>query len=229
MVTNTLAFFPVSVSTSRNCCGETHHYSSLSPPLSSFPGNKLFTKHSNSGTFLLRCRRSTVAKVLSCFPTEKFSSQKSPRWSASALKSFGLAEVEAFKLQHATTGTESLILGILVEGTSQAAKFLRANGVNIFKVKDGIVNLLGRSDYFFFPSQGCCPLSEQAQRALDLAVEEKLKSGDNEEMTPTDVLLGIWSDTESAGHKILASLGFNDEKAKELVQSSNQDRAFSLK
>lgn len=30
------------------------------------------------------------------------------------------------------------------------------------------------------------------------------------------LLLGIWSEVESPGHKILATLGFDDDKAKEL-------------
>ena len=33
------------------------------------------------------------------------------------------------------------------------------------------------------------------------------------------MLLGIWSEKDSAGHKILASLGFDDDKANELAKS----------
>lgn len=35
----------------------------------------------------------------------------------------------------------------------------------------------------------------------------------------THMLLGIWSQKESAGQIILASLGFDDEKAKELAKT----------
>lgn len=31
------------------------------------------------------------------------------------------------------------------------------------------------------------------------------------------LLLGIWAQKDSAGHKVLAALGFNDEKAKEVA------------
>lgn len=61
-------------------------------------------------------------------------------------------------------------------GTSLAAKFLRENGITLFKVRDEIVNLLGRSDMYFFSPEHP-PLTEPAQKALDWAVEEKLKSG----------------------------------------------------
>ncbi|GMP24206.1 hypothetical protein CsSME_00001550 [Camellia sinensis var. sinensis] len=45
-----------------------------------------------------------------------------------------------------------------------------------------------------------------------------LKS-ENGEITTTHLLLGIWSEKESAGHKIMAALGFDDEKAKEIAKS----------
>ncbi|GKU95430.1 hypothetical protein SLEP1_g8794 [Rubroshorea leprosula] len=66
------------------------------------------------------------------------------------------------------------------------------------------------------------PLTEDAQRALDWAVDQKLKSGDGGEITTIDLLLSIWSEAESPGHKILAALGFNDDKAKELTSLSSE-------
>lgn len=33
------------------------------------------------------------------------------------------------------------------------------------------------------------------------------------------LLLGIWAQKESAGHIVMATLGFNDEKAKELAKT----------
>lgn len=42
------------------------------------------------------------------------------------------------------------------------------------------------------------------------------------EVMPAHILLGIWSEVESPGHKILATLGFTDEKAKELESFASQ-------
>ncbi|RYR77979.1 ATP-dependent Clp protease ATP-binding subunit CLPT2, chloroplastic isoform X1 [Arachis duranensis] len=137
------------------------------------------------------------------------------RWSGKAIKSFAMGELEARKLKYPTTGTEALIMGILIEGTNVAAKFLRANGITLFKVRDETVKLLGKADRFFFSPEHP-PLTEEAQRALDWAVDEKLKSGDGGEITTAHILLGVWSEVESPGHKILSILGFNDEIAKEL-------------
>jgi hypothetical protein len=43
--------------------------------------------------------------------------------------------------------------------------------------------------------------------------------GEDGEVTANHLLLGIWSDKESAGHKILYSLGFDDEKASLLAKT----------
>lgn len=65
---------------------------------------------------------------------------------------------------------------LFLAGTSLAAKFLRANGITLFKVREETVNLLGKSDLYFFSPEHP-PLTEPAQRALDWAVDEKIKSG----------------------------------------------------
>lgn len=68
------------------------------------------------------------------------------------------------------------LLSFSCAGTSEAAKFLRANGITLFKVREETVNLLGKSDMYFFSPEHP-PLTEPAQRALDWAIDEKLKSG----------------------------------------------------
>lgn len=42
--------------------------------------------------------------------------------------------------------------------------------------------------------------------------------GEDGEVTAAHFLLGIWSEKESAGHKIMAALGFDDAKAKEVAK-----------
>ncbi|KAK6135267.1 hypothetical protein DH2020_030988 [Rehmannia glutinosa] len=185
----------------------------------SFVGTELRVKPSSFGLIASKRFSSAVATVSFSLPTT---------WSARSIKSFAMAELEARKLKYPNTGTEALLMGILVEGTSLAAKFLRENGITLFKVRDETVNLLGKSDMYFFSPEHP-PLTEPAQRALDWAVEEKLKSGESGEITTTHLLLGVWSEKESAGHKILAGLGFDDEKAKELAKNMDKDIILSFK
>ncbi|KAL4317454.1 hypothetical protein S245_053678 [Arachis hypogaea] len=175
--------------------------------------------------------RATTATVSFSLPTTKPKADtidKIPQWSARSIKSFAMAELEARKLKYPNTGTEALLMGILVEGTSKAAKFLRANGVSLFKVREETVELLGKSDLYFFSPEHP-PLTEPAQKALDWAVDEKLKSGDGGEITVTHLLLGVWAQEGSAGRQILSTLGFNDEKAKELAKEINEDVDLSFK
>lgn len=61
-------------------------------------------------------------------------------------------------------------------GTNLAASFLRANGITHLKVRDETLKLLGKAD-MFDKSLENPPLTVQAQRALDWAVDAKIKSG----------------------------------------------------
>lgn len=49
-----------------------------------------------------------------------------------------------------------------------------------------------------------------------------VNAGDNGEVTTAHLLLGVWSQEESPGHKILVAFGFNDEKAKELKSAISE-------
>lgn len=129
-------------------------------------------------------------------------------------------------MRYPTTGTEGLLMGILVEGTSDAAKLMRANGITLLTVRDAAATILGKSEMFYF-SPMHPPLTESAQRALDWAVNEKLKSGEDGEVTANHLFLAIWSDKESAGHKVLASLGFDDQKASLLAKTAGEEKAMS--
>lgn len=160
--------------------------------------------------------RATVAFIIPYGkPEPAVPIEKIPKWSAKAIKSFTMAELEARKLKYPTTGTEALIMGILIEGTNFASKYLRANSITLLKVREETVKILGKGDFFYFSPKEP-PLTEDAQKALDWALDEKLKSGDSGEITTTHVLLGVWSQQGSPGYKVLSALGFNDEKAKEL-------------
>ncbi|KAM7259618.1 hypothetical protein ACFE04_015359 [Oxalis oulophora] len=179
-----------------------------------------FSNHNHHATLsTTKFTAATSSTVVSSLPTAKreraVANEEVPKWSWRAIKSFTMAELEARKLKSPYTGTEALLMGILKEGTSLASKFLRANGITLSKVHEEAVNLHGQIDKFFFSPEHP-PLTAEAQKALDWAIDHKIKSGNSGEVTTSDMLLGIWSEVESPGHKMLATFGFNDEKAKEL-------------
>ncbi|KAI3501175.1 hypothetical protein L1887_29037 [Cichorium endivia] len=178
-----------------------------------------FPLHSSKLRPYLPKTRTIAATVTFSLPTanpERVNpTDKSPKWSLKGIKSFAMGELEARKLKFSTTGTEAILMGILVEGTNRASKLLRANGFTLFKVREEAIKLIGKPDYFFFSPEHP-PLTESAQKALDWAVDQKLKSGDDGEITTSHLLLGVWSEKEAAGYKIMATLGFNDEQAQQL-------------
>lgn len=234
--TYTLSLSPISTTSSSSCSSNSKKLissSSLSLHLPKNPNNKssFLSIQPVSVPSPVQTARRPSTTILFMLPTanpDRAAADKIPRWSARAIKSFGMGELEARKLKYPTTGTEALLMGILIEGTSEAAKFLRANGITLFKVRDETVKLLGKSDMYFFSPEHP-PLTEPAQRALDWAVDEKMKSGEGGEVTTTHMLLGIWSEKESAGHKILETLGFNDEKASELARNADKEVVMNHK
>ncbi|KAL7111511.1 hypothetical protein ACP275_05G093600 [Erythranthe tilingii] len=148
-------------------------------------------------------------------PERVAATEKIPIWSSKAIKAYAMGELEARKIKSPTTGTEAILMGILIEGTNFASKFLRGNGITLQKVRDEIFKMRGKPDMYFFSPEHP-PLTEAAQTTLDWAIDEKLKSGENGEITTSHLLLGLWKQEESPGHQILVALGFNDDKAKEL-------------
>ncbi|CAE6134331.1 unnamed protein product [Arabidopsis arenosa] len=168
-----------------------------------------------------RIHKSVISSLPTANPDLVVSDAQKPKWSWRAIKSFAMGELEARKLKYPSTGTEALLMGILIEGTSFTSKFLRANKITLYKVREETVKLLGKADMYFFSPEHP-PLTEDAQRALDSAVDQNRKAGAIGEVMPAHILLGIWSEVESPGHKILATLGFTDEKSKELESFASE-------
>ncbi|KAF8101653.1 hypothetical protein N665_0202s0016 [Sinapis alba] len=162
-----------------------------------------------------------VASLPTANPESAVSDAQKPKWSWRGIKSFAMGELEARKLKYPNTGTESLLMGILIEGTSFTSKFLRAHKITLYKAREETIKLLGKADLYSFSPEHP-PLTQDAQRALDSAVNQNPKAGGIGEIMPAHILLGIWSEVESPGHKILATLGFTDEKAKELESFASE-------
>ncbi|KAF5800449.1 putative Clp domain superfamily protein [Helianthus annuus] len=231
MATQSLSLLHISPSSSSSGYRNSHNSPLFTPTVRSSIGlqfsiQPLSYRSKTSG------RYSSIVATVSSTPAaptpEKAAPEKSAKWSFRFIKSFAMGELEARKLKYNNTGTESLLLGILVEGTSLAAKLLRESGVTLFKVRDETVNLLGKSDMYIFSPEHP-PLTKAAQKAIDWAINEKLKSGETGEVTTSHLLLGIWAQKESAGYKIMAKLGFDDDKAKELAKTMDKEIILSYK
>lgn len=59
---------------------------------------------------------------------------------------------------------------------------MRANKITLYKVREETIKLLGKADLYFFSPEHP-PLTEDAQRALDSAVDLNLKAGSSSFLT----------------------------------------------
>ncbi|XP_019086223.1 PREDICTED: ATP-dependent Clp protease ATP-binding subunit CLPT1, chloroplastic-like [Camelina sativa] len=201
MASYTLSFIPLTLSNPRILVSRqigSFSSSSRIPLTSSLLGKKLLVTQPSRHSFVSKHRCLTSASTVLNVPTaqpENGSSDKIPRWSARAIKSLAMGELEARKLKYPSTGTEAILMGILVEGLCPEHP----------------------------------PLTEPAQKAIAWAIDEKNKSAVDGELTTAYLLLGIWSQKDSAARQILEKLGFNEDKAKEVEKSMNEDVDLSFK
>ncbi|XP_057873551.1 ATP-dependent Clp protease ATP-binding subunit CLPT1, chloroplastic-like [Cryptomeria japonica] len=159
------------------------------PSLPTFCRGKLSSKSNSSiaivtsSTYRARKARYVSQRPLTIFMNlstanpEWAANGKIPRWSESSIRSFCLGESVARKVRYPSLGTEALLMGILMEGTSPTVKFLRANGFTLSKVWEEMISLIGLPSIWDTKVEAEIPVSEDAQKALGLAVEEKIKLG----------------------------------------------------
>ena len=103
-----------------------------------------------------------------------------------------IARNEALNMGHTVLEPEHLLLGVLQEGSGVAAQALQDLGVDPENLAAHVRDLLGGSqDIIAKPAD--LPMSQRLTHALDLAVSEARKMGDNYVDTE-HILLGILAD-----------------------------------
>ena len=123
------------------------------------------------------------------------------------------AQDEARELGHAFIGTEHLLLGVLRERTTVAARVCEVVGLEYDQVRDAIEQLHGRGEGL--PTEPI-PFSPSAKKALELALRESLDMSDPF-IGPEHVLLGIAREAESSGAAILADRGQDGDSLRRTV------------
>jgi len=120
-----------------------------------------------------------------------------------ARKVMVLANEEAKRLGTNYVGTEHLLLGILAEGESIAAKVLKSMDITLSKVRREVEELLGKIERKF--STKDIDFTPRAKRAIESAHDEARRLG-HEYIGPEHLLLGILNDKEGVAIKILQKL-----------------------
>lgn len=125
-----------------------------------------------------------------------------------ARRSIVLAQEEAQRLGNNYIGTEHLLLGIISEGESVAAKVLENLGINLQKVRGEVEAIVGKGSQ---ATQKEMVFTPRAKRVIELAFEEARALAHNYIGTE-HLLLGLVREGEGVAARVLSHLGVEPAK-----------------
>jgi plasmid stability protein len=132
------------------------------------------------------------------------------------------ARDEAGELGHERIGTEHLLLALLRERTTHAARALEMCGLEHAQVRESVERALGRGDVL--PSEQI-PFTPGAKKALELALRESLDL-DAPFIGPEHLLLGVAREQEGLGAEILAEHAQNADTLRACVRGLGAGEVF---
>jgi ATP-dependent Clp protease ATP-binding subunit ClpC len=127
-----------------------------------------------------------------------------------ARRSIVLAQEEAQRLGNNYIGTEHILLGIISEGESLAAKVLESLGVNLAKVRQEVEAIVGRGGQTVQQEMVFTP---RAKRVIELAFEEARQLNHNYIGTE-HLLLGLIREGEGVAARVLTNLGVDPARVR---------------
>ena len=124
-----------------------------------------------------------------------------------------LAQEEARMFNHNYIGTEHLLLGLIQEHESVAAKALESLGISLEAVHQQVEEIIGQGQQA--PS-GHIPFTPRAKRVLQLSVREALQLGHNFS-GPEHILLSLIREGDGVAVQVLVSLGADLNRVRQQV------------
>jgi ATP-dependent Clp protease ATP-binding subunit ClpA len=124
-----------------------------------------------------------------------------------------LAQEEARGLKHNYIGTEHILLGLLREEEGLGARALRSLGIDIERVREQVVRIVGSGEEAV-PRQP--PMTPRAKKVLELSLREAIALGHNYIGTE-HILLGLVREGEGVAMRILLDFDAPAEKVREEV------------
>jgi ATP-dependent Clp protease ATP-binding subunit ClpC len=125
-----------------------------------------------------------------------------------ARRAIVLAQEEAQRLGNNYIGTEHMLLGIISEGESVAAKVLENLGVSVQKVRSEVESIVGKGGQV---TQQEMVFTPRAKRVIELAFEEARNLAHNYIGTE-HLLLGLVREGEGVAARVLSNLGVDPTK-----------------
>lgn len=135
------------------------------------------------------------------------------RFTERAQRALIYGQEEARNMGHNYVGTEHLLLGLLREGEGIASRVLRGLGVDINKVRQQVVSLVGKGNYNFNEGFGYTP---RVKKVMDLSFYESRNLGHNYIGTE-HLLLALIREGDSVAARILKDCGVDLQVVREQV------------
>ncbi len=135
------------------------------------------------------------------------------RFTERARNAVALAEDEARALKHRYVGTEHILLGLLREEDSLAARVLESLGVTLDEVRAQVARIVGRGDE---GTRRQLPFTPRTKTVLERALREALSLGHNYIGTE-HILLGLVRENEGVAARILLDFDADAEKIRNAV------------
>jgi ATP-dependent Clp protease ATP-binding subunit ClpA len=132
------------------------------------------------------------------------------RFTERARKVLSSAQEEAQRFQHNYIGTEHLLLGLIHDGESVAAKVLANLGVELNQVRSAVEFIIGRGDRIVLGEAGLTP---RAKKVIELAADEARRL--NHHYIGTEhLLLGLVREGAGIAAGVLEGQGVSLEKVR---------------
>jgi ATP-dependent Clp protease ATP-binding subunit ClpC len=149
------------------------------------------------------------------------------RFTARARRAVVNAQQEARELNHNYIGTEHLLLGLMREPESVAARALQELKISQDTVREQVIQIVGRGQQ---PPSGHVPFTPRAKKVLELSLREALQLSHNYIGTE-HILLGLIREGEGVAAQVLVKLGGNlavvREKVIEIIPAAAENVEFT--
>ena len=130
------------------------------------------------------------------------------RFTPNAWRALSFMQEEAQRFDHAYMGTEHLLLGLLRDSGSQAARVIQNLGTDLPAVKSQLEGVIGRRGSLYTGTSG---LTRRCQRVIEGA--SRVARGDGERMVSTGHLLqALVEQPEDVASQLLVSSGVTAER-----------------
>src|SRR5207244_790162 len=133
-------------------------------------------------------------------PTPRGVSEMFERFTARARRAVVYAQQEARERNHHYVGTEHLLLGLMREPESVAARALQELKISQDTVREHVIQIVGRGQQ---PPSGHVPFTPRAKKVLELALREALQLSHNYIGTE-HIVLALVREGEGVAAKIMA-------------------------